>query len=386
MDIIKEFANRFGASDGIRLYHAPGRVNLIGEHTDYNGGYVFPCALSFGTYVAMTPHGNSLANFQSMNFNTKVQIDLNSELRYDKGNDWANYPLGVVEEFRKLGFSGRGFDVLFHGDIPNGAGLSSSASIQLATAVMLNDIYEAKFPMIELVKLSQRSENQFVGMNCGIMDLFASGMGMKGKAMLLNCQTVEHTYVPLDITGCKIVVANTNKKRGLVDSKYNERRAECERAVEMLRLELNIDFLCELDVAKFEAYKHLITDPLAQKRAEHVVYENARTLAAIDLLTAGDLQGFGKLLNESHESLKTLYEVTGAELDTLAEEAQKISAVYGSRMTGAGFGSCTVSLVKDFGIDEFISVVGEKYTAATGLVADFYIAETGDGARKLEAL
>jgi galactokinase len=319
-----------------------------------------------------------------VNFDAKAAIDLNFELKYEAGNDWANYPLGVVEEFKQRGFSGRGFDVLYHGDIPNGAGLSSSASIELVTAVMLNDIYDAGIPMIELVKLSQRAENKFVGINCGIMDQFASGMGKKGSAMLLNCQSLEYSYVPLDITGCKIVIANTNKKRGLVDSKYNERRDECERAVEMLRQKLDINFLCEMDKAVFEAHRHLITDAAAQKRAEHVVYENARTLAAVDLLTAGDLRGFGKLLNESHESLKTLYEVTGVELDALAEAAQGLPSVYGSRMTGAGFGGCTVSVVEDSGVQEFISVVGEKYTAATGLVADFYIAETGDGARKLQ--
>lgn len=379
----KEFIKVFGDSNQqMQSFHSPGRVNLIGEHTDYNGGYVFPCALSFGTYAVARKRDDGQISFASTNFDLKVEINL-TDIVYDKSHDWANYAKGVVDQFIKLGHKISGFDVMFSGNIPNGAGLSSSASLELAMSVVLNELFELNMDRLTMVKLSQNAENQFVGMNCGIMDQFAVGMGKKDNAIFLNCATLQYEYAPVILNGSKIVIANTNKKRRLADSKYNERRAQCEEAVEDLRQALNITCLAEVSVEAFEENKHLIKDPIVCKRAQHVVYEDYRTLEAVKLLKAGDISGFGKLMNESHDSLKDLYEVTGQELDTLVLEARKISGTIGSRMTGAGFGGCTVNIVKESAIDEFIRTVGENYTAKTGLVADFYIAEIGDGAKRL---
>lgn len=380
MELKQLFKQYFGEGENeIKCFHSPGRVNLIGEHTDYNGGYVFPCALSFGIYAVARKRNDSILKFKSTNFDLEVETDLEN-IKYVKEHGWANYPKGVIKMFLDKGLKLGGLEVIFSGDIPNGAGLSSSAALELAMSVVLNELFELRLDMIEMVKLSQKAENTFVGVNCGIMDQFAVGMGKKDNAIFLNCRTLEYTYAPIKLDGAKIVIANTNKRRGLADSKYNQRRAECDKAVEQLQKVLDITCLSDVTVELFEKNKLQIKDETVRKRAEHVIYENDRTLKAVECLKNGDIKSFGELMNKSHTSLKDLYEVTGKELDTLVEEAQKISGTIGSRMTGAGFGGCTVSIVENSAIDRFIKEVGENYTHKTGLTADFYIAEIGDGA------
>jgi len=355
-------------------YKSPGRVNLIGEHTDYNGGYVFPCALSMGTYGAASRRGDEIIGLSSANFDLRCEAQL-SELVNDPAHDWANYPKGVAAEFQKMGHKIGGFDLFVKGDIPNGAGLSSSASLLVLTAVVINDLFGCGLSAKEIALLTQRVENDFIGVNCGIMDQYAVSFGRKDHALLLDCNKIEHEYVPLDLGEYVIVISNTNKRRGLADSKYNERRGECEAALALLQKECDINALCELDVKTFEAHKHLISDPILLKRASHAVYENARTLAAVKVLNDGDIVQFGKMMNDSHASLRDLYEVTGTELDTLAAAAQKADGVLGSRMTGAGFGGCTVSIVRGDAVTAFKESVSAEYPQA-----DFYVAETGDGA------
>lgn len=369
-------------------FFAPGRVNLIGEHTDYNGGHVFPCALSFGTHCVFCKRDDKKIRLYSLNFPEKGIIDADlSAISYDKKQDWANYPLGVIKTLQNHGYNiNQGFELMFWGDIPNGAGLSSSASIELATAVAMNKVFNLYIPQVELVKFCQEAENKFVGMNCGIMDQFAIGMGKEGCAVLLDCNTLNYEYAPLDLKGVSIVIMNTNKRRELADSKYNERRAECERALKELQRKLPIKSLGDLSIDEFEKNKELITNPTDRKRAKHAVYENQRTLQAVERLKAGDLKTFGKLMNESHISLRDDYEVTGKELDTLAEAAWQQPGVLGARMTGAGFGGCAIALVQDANVKHFIDNVGKIYREKTGLQADFYIASVGGPARQEEKM
>lgn len=369
-------------------FFAPGRVNLIGEHTDYNGGHVFPCALSFGTHCVFCKRDDKKVRLYSLNFPEKGIIDaVLSAISYDKKQDWANYPLGVIKTLQNHGYNiNQGFELMFWGDIPNGAGLSSSASIELATAVAMNKVFNLYIPQVELVKFCQEAENKFVGMNCGIMDQFAIGMGKEGCAVLLDCNTLNYEYAPLDLKGVSIVIMNTNKRRELADSKYNERRSECERALKELQRKLPIKSLGDLSIDEFEKNKELITNPTDRKRAKHAVYENQRTLQAVERLKAGDLKTFGKLMNESHISLRDDYEVTGKELDTLAEAAWQQPGVLGARMTGAGFGGCAIALVQDADVKHFIDNVGKIYREKTGLQADFYIASVGGPARQEEKM
>lgn len=369
-------------------FFAPGRVNLIGEHTDYNGGHVFPCALSFGTHCVFCKRDDKKVRLYSLNFPEKGIIDADlSAISYDKKQDWANYPLGVIKTLQNHGYNiNQGFELMFWGDIPNGAGLSSSASIELATAVAMNKVFNLYIPQVELVKFCQEAENKFVGMNCGIMDQFAIGMGKEGCAVLLDCNTLNYEYAPLDLKGVSIVIMNTNKRRELADSKYNERRSECERALKELQRKLPIKSLGDLSIDEFEKNKELITNPTDRKRAKHAVYENQRTLQAVERLKAGDLKTFGKLMNESHISLRDDYEVTGKELDTLAEAAWQQAGVLGARMTGAGFGGCAIALVQDADVKHFIDNVGKIYREKTGLQADFYIASVGGPARQEEKM
>jgi galactokinase len=382
-ELISSFNSLYGASEEeIRIFFSPGRVNLIGEHTDYNGGYVFPCALSFGTYLLVRKNGTRMLNFATTNFDHRGTVDLDMPF-VKEGKSWINYPLGVLNEFRKSALEVDGMDLLFSGDIPNGAGLSSSASIEMVTAYAMDRYYGFGVERMELVKLSQRAENQFVGVNCGIMDQFASGMGESDHALFLNCDTLDFKRIPLKLAGKKIIIANTNKRRGLADSKYNERRAQCEAAVDALRKARPIRNLSDLDLPEFETLSYLITDRDQLKRARHVISENGRTLAAIDALSREDIPAFGKLMNESHDSLRDDYEVTGTELDTLVNEARNIKGTLGSRMTGAGFGGCTVSIVNDDAVETFIREVGKGYRERTGLVADFYVAEIGDGSKEI---
>ena len=365
-----------------RLFLSPGRVNLIGEHTDYNGGYVFPCALDFGNYGAARRREDRIIRLASGNTDRACEVSLDN-LAYDPGHSWANYPKGVVVEIMKLGHSIGGFDLYIWGDIPNAAGLSSSASLELLTAVVINTLFDCNIPMKEMVLLSQRAENQYVGVNCGIMDQYAGGMGKKDHAILLNCQELRHEYVPLDLGDHVMMIANTNIKRGLADSKYNGRRSECDAALAILQKECDVKCLCDLDIKTFEAHKHLITEPVLLKRAAHAVYENARTVEAVNVLNAGDIGRFGQMMKDSHVSLRDLYEVTGEELDALAEAAWQVEGVLGSRMTGAGFGGCTVSILHKDAVDLFTQSVGAEYTKRTGITASFYMARTGNGARAL---
>jgi galactokinase len=385
-NIRKKFMEVFGNSDvKPREFFAPGRVNLIGEHTDYNGGNVFPCALSFGTYAVARLRDDKKVKFYSGNFekNGIIQCDLDN-LSYDEADNWANYPKGVIKIFKDHGFEiDRGFEIFFLGEIPNGAGLSSSASIELATSVLLKSLFDLNVDMLDMVKMSQEAENKFVGVNCGIMDQFAIGMGKKSKAVLLDCNTLNYEYAPVELGDASIVIANTNSKRKLADSKYNERRTECERALSQLQKRLDVKSLGEISIEEFEANKNLIKNEIDRKRAKHAVYENQRTLMAFESLKGGDIKRFGELMNESHISLRDDYEVTGAALDTLVELAWETEGTIGSRMTGAGFGGCTVSIVKNENIEEFIKNIGEKYKKKIGLRADFYIADIGDGAREL---
>lgn len=382
-ELKNDFLNLFGSSDmEIHAYFAPGRVNLIGEHTDYNGGYVFPCALSFGTYLLYRKNQGGVLRFATTNFDHRAEVPV-SESYSKQGDAWINYPLGVIDELQKQSMSVEGLDMLYSGDIPNGAGLSSSASIEMVTGTAMNDLFGLQIEKMDLVKIGQKAENNFVGVNCGIMDQFASGMGEKDHALFLNCDTLEYERVPLVLKGIRIVITNTNLRRGLADSKYNERRSECDTAVEEISKVKPIPNLSRLSLDEFKELSGNISSEVVRRRAQHVISENDRTLRAITALNEGDIEAFGQLMNASHDSLRDDYEVTGKELDTLVDEARKIPGTIGSRMTGAGFGGCTVSLVKEEAIDDFISVVGENYKKKIGLTADFYIAEVGEGAKKI---
>ncbi|MGH4052640.1 MAG: galactokinase [Clostridium sp.] len=382
---LKNMFKKVYDEDEEKVFFAPGRVNLIGEHTDYNGGNVFPCALTFGTYALTKKRNDKKIRFYSQNFEDLGIMEINiDEIKYNKENDWANYPKGVIWAFDKNGMKiDSGFDILFYGNIPNGAGLSSSASIEVLTGVVLADLYNFDISMIDIVKRSQQAENEFVGVNCGIMDQFAIGMGKKDNAILLDTNTLKYQYSSIKLDGASIVIANTNKRRGLADSKYNERRSECEVALKDLQVELNINSLCEINEGEFEKNRHLIKNEVNARRAKHAIYENQRTLKAVKALENKDIELFGKLMNASHVSLKDDYEVTGIELDTLVEIAWRMPGVIGSRMTGAGFGGCSVSIVRDEFVEEFIKNVGEEYKNKIGHEAEFYVAQIGDGARKL---
>ena len=385
--LLKEFKEKFGSEGDIRSYFAPGRVNLIGEHTDYNGGHVFPCALTIGTYAIVRKREDRNFRFYSTNFESLGVIEASLDnLKYDKALDWTNYPLGVVWAFIEKGYPvDCGFDMLLFGNIPNGSGLSSSASVEVVTGVALRDLFGYDdISMIDIALFGQYSENNFNGVNCGIMDQFAIAMGKKDQAIFLDTSDLSYTYAPIKLADEKIVIACSNKKRGLGDSKYNERRAECEEALSELQTKLDIKALGELSEEEFEANKDLIKSEVRQRRAKHAVYENQRTLKAVDALKAGNLEEFGKLMNASHVSLRDDYEVTGFELDTLVENAWEQEGVIGSRMTGAGFGGCTVSIVKTDCVDKFIENVGKAYLEKIGYAADFYVVEIGDGGRVLE--
>ena len=380
----QKFKEVFG-KDAEQQFFAPGRVNLIGEHTDYNGGNVFPCAIDRGTYGLVSKRADRTFRMYSENFADLGVMEFTlDELVNDKKHDWANYPKGVIKMFVEEGFKiDSGFDFLVSGNIPNGAGLSSSASIEMLTGIVLKDLFHLSIDPIAMALLGKKVENLFIGVNSGIMDQFAIAMGKKDHAILLDCNTLKYDYVPVVLKDEVIVIANTNKRRGLADSKYNERRAECDEALAELQTKLPIKALGELSIEEFEANKDLIKSPIRQKRAKHAVYENQRTLKAQKELSAGNLAEFGKLMNQSHISLRDDYEVTGKELDTLAALAWEQEGVIGSRMTGAGFGGCTVSIVKKNKVDDFIKNVGAAYQKEIGYAADFYIANISDGAKVL---
>jgi len=379
----EEFYKKYGNRENKPvLFYSPGRVNLIGEHTDYNGGYVFPCALDFGTYLMARTIPEPKLRLCSLNFPGDIEIPVGPSYRKIE-KSWTNYPAGVINEFAKRGIIVPGIEMLFYGDIPNGAGLSSSASVEMVTAVMVNDLCSAQLPMIDLVKMSQKAENEFVGMNCGIMDQFAVGFGKKDHAINLKCDTLDFRYAPLNLGKRKMVITNTNKRRGLTDSKYNERRAECEQAVELISPHFKISTLSDLGIKELYLLEKFIPDETVRRRAKHVITENARTMEAITALEKNDIARLGELMNESHDSLCHDYEVTGTELDTLVYEGRKLPGVTGSRMTGAGFGGCTVTIVEEDHLESYIKNLAEIYKAKTGLTADFYLPGIGDGARRI---
>lgn len=380
--LIATFKEKFGDGGDIRSYFAPGRVNLIGEHTDYNGGHVFPCALTIGTYFIARQREDRVLRFYSTNFESLGIIESSLDnLVWSKEADWTNYPMGVMWAFGEKGYKiTNGFDILLCGNIPNGSGLSSSASVEVGTGVLLRDMYGFDVSMIDIALIGQYSENNFNKVNCGILDQFAIAMGKKDHAIFLDTADLSYEYAPIVLKDAKIVIACSNKKRGLGDSKYNERRAECEEALAELQTVVDIKSLGELDEAQFEQYRSAIKSEVRQRRAKHAVYENQRTIKAVAALKAGDIEEFGKLMIASHDSLRDDYEVTGKELDTLVASALKQDGVIGSRMTGAGFGGCTVSIVKNDNIDAFIENVGKEYKDTIGYAADFYVVEVGDGA------
>ena len=379
--VLKRFGEVFGDTDGVKVFFAPGRVNLIGEHTDYNGGHVFPCALTIGTYAAARVREDDKLRFYSMNFDHLGGIESDiRDLKPQKEAGWTNYPKGVMWAFGERGFQiPAGMDILLNGNIPNGSGLSSSASVEVVTGAILREFFGFEVSNQDLALIGQYSENNFNGVNCGIMDQFAIAMGKKDHAIFLDTADLSYTYAPVKLQGAKIVIACSNKKRGLGDSKYNERRSECETALAELQKEVDIRSLGELTEEQFEEHKSAIRDITRVKRAKHAVYENQRTLQAVAALEENNIELFGQLMNASHVSLRDDYEVTGAELDTLVEEAWKVEGVIGSRMTGAGFGGCTVSIVRDEAIDQFIEKVGKAYKSRIGYAADFYVVEVGDG-------
>ncbi len=389
MDISKilqdGFAKYFGGQE-TKAFFSPGRVNLIGEHTDYNGGHVFPCAISLGTYALVAPRQDKKVRAVSLNFEKAGVKEFTTEgLSYDESLGWANYIAGVVKVFEDAGMKATcGFDIALYGNLPSGAGLSSSASLEVLMGVILREFCGFDIEMVEIVKLGQKAENQFVGVNCGIMDQFAVGMGKKDCAILLDCNTLEYRYSKLDLRDACIVITNTNKPHSLNDSAYNERRSQCENALQELQTGVDIKALGELSNEDYDKNAHLITDPVERKRAHHAVYENNRTIEAVQALENNDMARFGELMHDSHVSLRDDYEVTCKELDTLADLAWAQEGVIGSRMTGGGFGGSTVSIVRKDAVDSFQKVVGEKYTEIIGYAPSFYVADIADGTGVIE--
>ncbi len=384
MELKQIFKDKF-QEDATAHFFSPGRINLIGEHTDYNGGHVFPAAITLGTYGEVSLRSDNEFHMYSANFPDLGVITFSlDKLENEKKDAWANYPKGMVKYLQEDGYPiTHGLNIALYGNIPNGAGLSSSASIELLMGVILDEIFHLNIPRLDLVKYGKKVENEFIGVNSGIMDQFAVGMGQKDHGIFLDTNTLKYEMVPVKLGEYLVCIMNTNKRRELADSKYNERRSECEEALARLQTKLDIESLGELDEATFEANKDVIGDEILIKRAKHAVYENQRTIHAKEALVKGDLVTFGKLLNASHASLKDDYEVTGIELDTLAETAQQVPGVLGARMTGAGFGGCGIAIVKASELENLKAIVGKKYEEVVGYQADFYEAHLGDGSRQL---
>lgn len=383
---MKKFEELFGSTEGAGFYFSPGRVNLIGEHTDYNGGHVFPCALTLGTYGIAKKRSDRILRLYSMNLDhlgviTATLDDLTNKPEYN----WANYPLGVLWALKEKGYSvDCGMDLVIYGNIPNGSGLSSSASLEVLTGVIAKDLcgFDA-LSMTDIALIGQYSENNFNGCNCGIMDQFAVAMGKKDHAIFLDTSDLSYEYASVKLENAKIVITNSKVKHSLVDSAYNDRRNECETALKELQTVVDIKGLGDLSEEEFEKYKDAIKDPVRQKRAHHAVYENQRTIQAVAALNAGDVEKFGKLMNASHVSLRDDYEVSCEEIDVLVDLAWETEGVIGSRITGGGFGGCTVSIVKNDAVDHFIDKLGKAYKEKTGHEAEFYVVEIGDGAKEI---
>ena len=386
-ELMKKFVEVYGEGGEIRSYFAPGRVNLIGEHTDYNGGHVFPCALTIVTYGIARKREDHKLRFYSMNFSKLgvIESTLEDLVPSDRAG-WTNYPKGVMWTFEKRGHHlPCGVDFLIYGNIPNGSGLSSSASLEVLTGVMLKDLFGFEdLSMQDLALIGQYSENNFNGMNCGIMDQFASAMGKKDCAIFLDTSTLEFEYAPVMLPDAKIVITNSKVKHSLVGSAYNDRRNECETALKELQKVVDIKTLGDLSEEEFEAHKDAISSDVCRKRAGHAVYENQRTIRAVQALKNNDIEEFGRLMNASHVSLRDDYEVSCEEIDILVDLAWKIPGVIGSRITGGGFGGCTVSIVKNDAVDTFIDTIGKQYKEKVGHEAEFYVVEIGNGAGKLQ--
>ncbi len=381
----QRFCELYGADGDIRAYFAPGRVNLIGEHTDYNGGHVFPCALTLGTYAVVRAREDRVLRFYSMNFESFGVIESSlDDLIPSQEASWTNYPKGVMWAFEKKGMKmEHGLDIAICGDIPNGSGLSSSASLEVLTGVILKDLFGFDVSMVDIALIGQYSENNFNGCNCGIMDQFASAMGKKDHAIFLDTNTLDYKYAPVMLHDAKIVITNSKVKHSLVDSAYNDRRNESEKALEELKAVVDIQTLGDLTEEQFEAHKDAIKDEVRKKRAKHAVYENQRTIRAQEALKDNDIILFGQLMNASHESLKNDYEVSCEEIDVLVDIAWKVDGVIGSRITGGGFGGCTVSIVKNEAVDTFTRALETEYMKKVGHKPEFYIVDVGEGARKL---
>jgi galactokinase len=363
-------------------YFAPGRVNLIGEHIDYNGGLVMPCAITAGTWLLTAPNNENKIRFASLNFEERGEFDLKPN--YTKTcTEWYNYPLGVIHELQLLGFEVKGMDFMYFGNIPIGSGLSSSASIEVLTAFALNEYYKLNHDKLELVKLTKRVENNFIGVNSGIMDQFAIAFGQEHKALILDCDTLKYQVVDCNLGNYQLAIINTKKPRKLAESKYNERVAECQTALKALQQEASIDYLCELNAEKFASKSHLITDNTVLRRATHVVEENDRVHLAAKALNGGELEEFGRLMYASHQSLKDLYEVSGVELDTIVEFCNDYEHVIGARMTGAGFGGCAIALLEKGYEEDFTQKVTEYYTNKIGYACEIYIHAIGDGVKAI---
>ncbi|RDW22471.1 galactokinase [Oceanobacillus arenosus] len=384
-DLTKQFQQTFTTTQTPRSFFAPGRINLIGEHTDYNGGNVLPASISFGTYALGVKRRDQKLRFYSVNFPDigVIECDL-ADLSYEAGHDWANYPKGMLLYLQEAGYKiDHGVDVLFYGNIPNGAGLSSSASIEIATGVLLEGLFELNINRIDIIRIGQKVENNYIGVNSGIMDQFAIGIGKQDHAILLNCQTLNYQYAPLILEDHVIIIMNTNKQRTLAGSKYNERRAQCEAALSDLQTVLPIQALGDVTIDAFEDNQFVIKNEINRKRARHIVYENARTVEALEKLKQNDLIAFGKLMNASHISLRDDYEVSGIELDTIVEAAWNQPGVLGARMTGAGFGGCAIAIVAREEVEKFKNNVSAVYTKKIGYAPTFYMAEIGDGAKEI---
>lgn len=384
--LMQKFKELYGEDGELRTYFAPGRVNLIGEHTDYNGGHVFPCALTLGTYAAVRTRKDRTLRFYSMNFDSFGVVETSlDDLVPSKAASWTNYPKGVMWAFEKRGMKlSHGLDIAIYGDIPNGSGLSSSASLEVLTGVILKDIFGFdQVTMIDIALIGQDAENNYNGCNCGIMDQFASAMGKKDHAIFLDTNTLHYEYAPVNLPDAKIVITNSKVKHSLVDSAYNDRRNECETALKELQAVADIKTLGDLTVEQFEAHKDAVKDSVRQKRAGHAVYENQRAIRAVEALKANDVVLFGKLMNDSHLSLRDDYEVSCEEIDILVDLAWKTEGVIGSRITGGGFGGCTVSIVKNEAVDTFIKEIGKAYLDKVGHEAEFYVVDIGEGARRL---
>lgn len=386
-ELKEKFQKLFGEEGCIKSFFAPGRVNLIGEHTDYNGGHVFPCALTIGTYGIIRPRNDRKLRLYSVNFDKMGIVESSlDDLTPSEKAGWTNYPKGIMWTFEKRGYHlDRGADILYYGDIPAGSGLSSSASLEVLTGLMLRDTYGFDISMTDLALIGQYSENHFNGMNCGIMDQFASAMGKKDCAIFLDTSTLNYEYAPVKLPDARIVITNSNVKHSLVTSAYNDRRNESESALKALQTVIDIRTLGDLSEKQFEQYKDAIKDPVCRKRAKHAVYENQRTIHAVEALKANDIETFGKLINDSHVSLRDDYETSCEETDILAELAWNVPGVLGSRITGGGFGGCTVSIVKNDSVDLFIRTLDKAYTEKTGIKAEFYVVDIGDGAHALDS-